>query len=58
MKKIELSLPESKKNEFKKSFDTITNTNFGIKYENKGCELYEATTNSKVINGFFYSSVW
>ena len=49
MKKIELSLSESKKNEFKKSFDTITNTNFGIKYENKGCELYEATTNSKVV---------
>jgi hypothetical protein len=49
MKKIESSLPESKKNEFKKSFNTITNTNFGIKYENKGCDLYESKTNSTVV---------
>ena len=49
MKKIELSLPESKQNEFKKSFNTITNTNFGIKYENKGCDLYEAATKSTVV---------
>ena len=54
IKKIEENLPESKQNEFKKSFNTITNTNFGIKYENKGCELFEKTTGHNVVKSSKY----
>ena len=42
-------LSESQKKEFKDSFNSLTNTNFGIKYENKGGELYQIKTNNKIL---------
>lgn len=54
-KKIEGKLSEEDKSTFNKSFNTVTNTNFGIKYENKGGELYEKTTGNKIIkNSTFF----
>ena len=53
-KKIENKMSESDKALFSKSFNTITNTNFGIKYENKGGKLYEEKTNNKIIKDSTY----
>ena len=53
-------LSESQKKEFKDSFNSLTNTNFGIKYENKGGELYEKMTGNKIIktNEFYKSDLF
>jgi len=48
MDKIKEKIPESKKEEFTKSFNSLTNTNFGIKYENKGVDIYIEKTNNRV----------
>ena len=42
-------LNENQKKEFTDSINRATNTNFGIKFENKGVEMYESLTNNKVI---------
>ena len=49
IKSIESKLSGDKKDEFNKSLNSLTNTNFGIKYESKGGELYEEKTNNKII---------
>jgi len=49
MKVIESKLSKEKNSEFTKSFNTITNTNFGIKYENKGIDLYEKEKKCNVL---------
>lgn len=49
MKLVETKLPSEKKKEFKESFNSFTNTNFGIKFENKGGELYQQKTNNKIL---------
>ena len=41
-------LNDKQKKEFTDSINRATNTNFGIKYENKGVELYKEITNSNV----------
>ena len=57
LKTIESKLNGKSKDEFKKSFNSFTNTNFGIKYENKGVQLYEKMTHNKVIkNTNFYKT--
>lgn len=53
-KKIENKMSDNDKILFNKSFNTITNTNFGIKYENKGGILYEEKTNNKIIKDTTY----
>jgi hypothetical protein len=58
MAKIKDKIPESKKEEFTKSFNSLTNTNFGIKYENKGVELYiEKTKNSVEFDRKYHKKV-
>ena len=54
MKNVDSKLSEIQKSEFTKSFNTVTNTNFGIKYENKGCELFEKTTGHNVVKSSKY----
>lgn len=49
IKSLESKLSGEKKEEFNKSLNSLTNTNFGIKYESKGGELYEEKTNNKII---------
>lgn len=49
IKSLESKLSGEKKEEFNKSLNSLTNTNFGIKYESKGGELYEKKTNNKII---------
>lgn len=44
LKKIKNKIPENVSKEFKESFNSVINTNFGIKYENKGGELYHTKT--------------
>ena len=42
------NLNEVQKKEFSDSINRATNTNFGIKFEDKGVEMYESLTNNKV----------
>ena len=49
IKSLESKLSGEKKEEFNKSLNSLTNTNFGIKYESKGGELYEEKTNNKIL---------
>lgn len=48
MEKIKDKIPEKAKKEFTESFNSLTNTSFGIKYENKGVELYQEKTANAV----------
>ena len=54
IKCLENKLTGEKKEEFNKSLNSLTNTSFGIKYECKGGELYEKTTNNKIIKSSKY----
>jgi len=49
LKSVDSKLNLKSKEEFKKSFNSFANTNFGVKNENKGIQLYESTTNNKVL---------
>jgi hypothetical protein len=49
IKSLESKLSGENKEKFNKSLNSLTNTNFGIKYESKGGELYEEKTNNKII---------
>jgi len=49
IKSVDSKLNLKSKEEFKKSFNSFANTNFGVKNENKGIQLYESTTNNKVL---------
>ena len=49
MEKVGKTMNKEKKKEFEKSFNSFTNTNFGIKYENKAGDLYEKKTGCKII---------
>jgi hypothetical protein len=48
MEKIKDKLPEKSKKEFTESFNSLTNTQFGIRFENKGIELYQQETGNSV----------
>ena len=48
MEKIKDKIPEKAKKEFTESFNSLTNTHFGIRYENKGVELYQEKTGNNV----------
>ena len=43
------NLNEVQKKEFSDSINRATNTNFGIKFENKGIEMYQKKTNNEII---------
>ena len=49
LKSVDSKLNLKSKEEFKKSFNSFANTKFGVKNENKGIQLYESTTNNKVL---------
>ena len=57
MNKVSKSMNHEKKKQFEKSFNSFTNTNFGIKYENKGGDLYEAKTGCKIIKTNKYHKI-
>lgn len=48
IEKIKDKLPTTVKKEFNSSFNSLTNTHFGIKYESKGVELYQHKTDNSV----------
>ena len=48
MEKIKDKLPEKSKKEFTESFNSLTNTQFGIRFENKGIELYQQETGNSI----------
>ena len=54
MEKVSKTMNKEKKKQFEKSFNSFTNTNFGIKYENKGGDLYEQKTGCKIIKNNKY----
>ena len=49
LKKTIDKIPEKQQAEFKDSIDRMANTNFGIKYEDNGVELYKKKTNNYVV---------
>lgn len=49
MEKVGNKMSGNTKKEFEKSFNSFTNTNFGIRYENKGADLYEKMNDCKII---------
>lgn len=48
MDKIKDKLSDKSKKEFTESFNSLTNTHFGIRFENKGIELYQQETGNLV----------
>ena len=48
IEKIKDKLPQSAKKEFNSSFNSLTNTSFGVRFENKGVELYQQETGNHV----------
>ena len=57
MNKVSKTMNQDKKKQFEKSFNSFTNTNFGIKYENKGGDLYEQKTGCKIIKSNKYHKI-
>ena len=49
MDKVGNKMSGNTKKEFEKSFNSFTNTNFGIRYENKAADLYENINKCKII---------
>ena len=48
IKKVMSKLPKKHKEEFKESVNHITNTQFGIRFENNGVEIYQKLTGNSV----------